>query len=100
MVSAAVPAHVVAKCNFHLDAVGESYGQHLRAAVSIALRLAKASGACVLHALIPGLCTRVASNEVAKLHAELMRRSDACEQLRRARSAGETQLRNVEIESS
>lgn len=91
---------VIGLCRFHLEAVGERYGEHLLAALSISWRLAKASAACVLHAFVPGLCTRSASMAVAKLNAELMRRSDACDQLRHGGAAGRTDLRNVEISSS
>ena len=62
---------------FHLDEVDESYPEHLRAALGISLRLAAASAACALHAVIPGLCTRSASGRVAEVHAHLTARSDS-----------------------
>jgi hypothetical protein len=55
----------------HPRAVGESYFQHLAAAVSFSGRLLLASAACLLHALIPGLCVRTGSNAIRELH-ELM----------------------------
>lgn len=72
---------------FHLSRVRETYFQHFRAALGISARLAVASGACALHALIPGLCTRTGSRIVAKLNARLTSRSDRCEQLRHEHSA-------------
>ena len=84
---------------FHLETVGESYAQHFRAAVAIALRLARASGACALHALVPGFCARTASSEVGRLNAELVRRSGECERQRDARSTRGNRS-HIEIESS
>jgi hypothetical protein len=60
---------------FHLDQAGEGYAEHLRAALGISLRLAAASAACALHALVPGVCTRSASRRVAEVHAHLAWRS-------------------------
>ena len=62
---------------FHLDAVDESYPEHFREALGISLRLAAASAACVLHAIVPGVCTRTASRRVARVHAHLTSRSGA-----------------------
>ena len=64
---------------FHLAQVGETYSQHLRAALEISAQLVIASAACALHALVPGLCTRSASSRVAAVHAHLSSRSDRCE---------------------
>ena len=67
---------------FHLAQVRETYFQHLRAAFGISARLAVASAACALHAVVPGLCTRSASRRVAAVHARLARRSDTFENFR------------------
>ena len=64
---------------FHLDQVDESYTQHFRAALGIAARLAVASAACAVHALIPSLCTRTASRRVAALHSQLAARGGGFE---------------------
>jgi len=65
---------VIRSSRLHLDEVDESYSEHLRAALDIALHLATASAACTLHALVPGLCTRSASRRVAAVHARLTAR--------------------------
>jgi len=59
---------------FHLDQVDESYPEHFRAALGISLRLAAASAACALHAIVPGVCTRTASRGIARVHAHLTSR--------------------------
>jgi hypothetical protein len=59
----------------HLAQVGESYFEHLSAALGFSFALAKASIACGLHALIPALCTSTASRSVAELEAKLVRRA-------------------------
>ena len=83
----------------HLGTVGEGYREHLKAALAISFRLARASAASALHALVPGACTHRASEEVAALNAELMKRSGA-----RPRDPASDQLRakpsHVEISSS
>ena len=59
----------------HLAEVGESYFEHLARALGFSLTLAKASLACGLHALVPGLCTHIASSAVAELHEKLLSRA-------------------------
>ena len=59
----------------HLAEVGENYFEHMAAAIGFSFRLAKASLACGLHALIPGVFTRTASRSVAELQAILVRRA-------------------------
>jgi hypothetical protein len=86
---------------FHLDQVHESYSQHLRAALGIAFRLAAASAACGLHAIIPGLCTRSASRRVAQVHARLANRADSFDRMRADLAPlGRRPPRHVDIESS
>lgn len=58
----------------HPRSIGESYVQHLGAAMRFALDLFGAAAACLLHALVPGLFERSASRTVARLHAQLKRR--------------------------
>ncbi|MEM7218819.1 MAG: DUF6356 family protein [Pseudomonadota bacterium] len=55
----------------HPEAVGESYFQHAREALSYSGRFALMSLACLLHAIVPGCCTSTASTRVRKLVAEL-----------------------------
>ena len=51
----------------HLAQAGEDYLEHLRFAVSVGLMLVAAGLACIIHGLIPGLCTRTASKTVDEL---------------------------------
>lgn len=57
----------------HPRQMGESYLQHQRAALSLAVPLLGAGLAALLHAVIPGLCERTAGNAVRRLHARLHR---------------------------
>jgi hypothetical protein len=59
----------------HLHEADEGYFEHLKVAGSFSLKLAKASLACGIHALVPGLFTRTASGSVAGLQAQLAARS-------------------------
>jgi hypothetical protein len=56
----------------HPESVGESYFEHQRAALSFAGPLLLAGFACLLHAVIPGLCERTASSRIAKLHDRMV----------------------------
>ena len=58
----------------HPARVNESYFQHQRVALSFALPLLTAAGAALVHALIPGLCERTASNIVREQCARLEKR--------------------------
>lgn len=58
----------------HLAEVDERYFEHFRAALGISAQLAKAAAACLVHAIVPGLCTRTASSCVAKVSAGMARR--------------------------
>jgi len=56
----------------HPQSVGESYFEHQRVAFSFAGPLLLAGFACLLHAVIPGLCERTASNRIAMLHDRML----------------------------
>lgn len=56
----------------HLTEARESYFQHLAFAFLVGAMLVGAGVACVLHSLIPGICTRTASQTVQCL-TELFR---------------------------
>jgi hypothetical protein len=56
----------------HPQSVGESYFEHQRAAISFAGPLLLAGFACILHAVIPGLCERTASSRIAMLHERMV----------------------------
>ena len=55
----------------HPRTVGESYFEHMRASLGTAFKLARASAACVVHAVVPGLCKTTGSTAILKLHAEV-----------------------------
>jgi Family of unknown function (DUF6356) len=52
----------------HPASVGESYGEHFRVAVGFARDLFGAAAACMVHAVVPALCTRTASSTIDELH--------------------------------
>ncbi|HWF63625.1 MAG TPA: DUF6356 family protein [Rhizomicrobium sp.] len=56
----------------HPQSVGETYLEHQRVAFSFAGPLLLAGLACLLHAVIPGLCERTASNRIAMLHERMV----------------------------
>jgi hypothetical protein len=58
---------MLAKCRAHLSEAGESYWQHFRFAAGVGLMLLAAAVACIIHALVPGCCTRTASRTVDEL---------------------------------
>ncbi len=58
----------------HPATVNETYFQHQQVALSFALPLLAAAGAALVHALVPGLCERTASNIVRDLNARLQKR--------------------------
>jgi len=57
----------------HPASVGETYGQHLRAASGFALAMIAGGLACLLHALLPFLCVTTGSRTVARLHDRMIR---------------------------
>ena len=56
----------------HPQSVGENYFEHQRMAFSFAGPLLLAGLACLIHAVIPGLCERTASNRIAMLHERMV----------------------------
>ena len=52
----------------HLDEAGEGYFEHLTFAATIGLMALAAGLACLIHAMIPGLCTRTASRTIGLLN--------------------------------
>ena len=58
----------------HPEAVGESYSEHMRVALSFAGPLLLAGLAALVHAFLPFLCTTTASSTVKRLHARMMNR--------------------------
>ena len=60
----------------HPRSVGESYFEHLLFAGGFALRLLAAGLAALVHALIPCLFEKTASNMIAKMYAKTSNRSN------------------------
>jgi hypothetical protein len=52
----------------HPRSIGESYFEHMIAALGFAGRLAVAALACAMHALVPALCERTGSRIVVELN--------------------------------
>ena len=52
----------------HLSEAGEGYLEHLAFAATIGLMAVAAGLACLIHALVPGLCTRTASRTIGLLN--------------------------------
>lgn len=59
----------------HPGSVDETYGEHFRVALGYSGRLAAASGAALVHALCPSLCTTTASERVKSMCDEMMSRA-------------------------
>jgi hypothetical protein len=57
----------------HPASVGETYWQHMAVAASFGWAMAKASAACFVHALVPGLCERTGSRIIQTLHERMVR---------------------------
>ena len=55
----------------HPASVGETYGEHLRRALRISLRLFAAAGAALVHAVVPGWFTTTASETVTGISDEI-----------------------------
>ena len=52
----------------HPASVGESYTGHMRVALGFAGSLAVASGAALVHAVVPSLCQTTASRRIRAMH--------------------------------
>jgi len=56
----------------HLDEVGESYAKHLAKASGFAAVMLLGGVACLIHALLPFVFTRSASDRVSRLHQAML----------------------------
>lgn len=56
----------------HPASVGETYWQHLGSAWSFSWRMAVASIACLVHALLPFLFTKYGSQAITQLHDRMV----------------------------
>ena len=59
----------------HPRDINETYGEHAGHAVYIGLRMLGAGLACLVHAVIPGLCVRTASEAVADIQDLMTKRT-------------------------
>jgi hypothetical protein len=55
----------------HPRVVGESYGEHFRAATGLSAQLLLASLKCLVHALVPAWCKTDGSDAIIRLHHEI-----------------------------
>lgn len=58
----------------HPRSVGESYGEHAATAARFGLTMIAGGAACVVHAILPFLFARTASDSVKRLYAQMMAR--------------------------
>lgn len=58
----------------HPSEVNETYVQHMGVALRFSGTLALAAGAALVHAIIPALCERTASNAILRLHDQMKNR--------------------------
>jgi hypothetical protein len=56
----------------HPRSVGETYVEHLAAAMTFAAQLTAAAVACFVHALVPALFERTGSRIIGELHASMV----------------------------
>jgi hypothetical protein len=56
----------------HPQSVDETYLEHMAVAGSFGWAMAKASCACFVHALVPGLCERTGSTIIRDLHDRMV----------------------------
>ncbi|MCR5872359.1 MULTISPECIES: DUF6356 family protein [unclassified Sphingomonas] len=76
----------------HPRDVGESYGEHFATAAGFGVRMVVGGVACIIHALIPALFVRTASDTVKSLYATMKARQPAFAKERPAFEAPEWQL--------
>ena len=73
----------------HPQEIGESYGEHFRAAGLFGLRMIGGGIACVVHALVPALFVTTGSGTVARLYGQMVAK-------RAAKRAANIEMRSIE----
>ena len=58
----------------HPNSVDETYFQHMRFALRFSLALFLAAGAALVHAIVPGLCEKSASQKICTLYDQIKNR--------------------------
>ena len=61
----------------HPRSVGESYGEHAATAASFGFAMVAGGLACIVHAVLPTLFTRTASDTVKRLYGQMKARQPA-----------------------
>lgn len=61
----------------HPRSVGESYGEHARTAARFGMAMVLGGVACMIHALVPALFPRAASDRVKRLYGQMKARQPA-----------------------
>ncbi len=56
----------------HPASVNERYLEHMGMSATFGWAMLRASGACFLHALVPGLCQRTGSSIIRDLHGRMV----------------------------
>jgi hypothetical protein len=62
----------------HPRSVGETYDEHMLVALGFAGPLAKAAAAALVHAFLPFLCVKIASQTIKSLNDRMSRRCAGC----------------------
>ena len=70
---------LIARSRGHLDDNRLGYFGHMRVAFGIGANLFLAGAACLLHGIVPGLCTDRAGRLIRRMAADLDRRGHAPE---------------------
>lgn len=70
-------ARIATAFTHHPRSVGESYGQHFIMALGYASRLLLAGLCALVHAILPFLFEKTASNIIRAMHADMERRAKA-----------------------
>ena len=73
----------------HPAEVGESYGEHFRAAGAFGVRMIGGGLACVVHAVVPGLFVTTGSGTVNRLYQQMVAK-------RAAKRAANIEMRSIE----
>lgn len=76
----------------HPSSVGESYAEHFAMAARFGATMLAGGAACLVHAVVPVLFTRTASERVKRLYGEMKARQPAFADRRPAFAEPEWQL--------
>jgi len=76
----------------HPRSVGESYPEHAATAARFGATMVVGGFACILHAFVPAIFPRTASDRVKKLYAQMVARQPSMAQRRPAFTEPEWQI--------